>query len=148
MVDYVRTRVVKEAVEARLLGYPGVHAVAIGPKITGGQRTGEPSILVFLVRKRPLLELAPEEVLPPEINRVKRTSSRWACRTWQRLTERRTVRCWAGSPCSRKAGLTGHARLLRHDAGHAAEGGGHHLRARRRSAAGGTYEQCQGQPSA
>jgi hypothetical protein len=38
MVDYVRTRAVKEAVEARLLGYPGVHAVAIGPKITGGQR--------------------------------------------------------------------------------------------------------------
>jgi hypothetical protein len=71
MVDYVQTRAVKEAVEARLLGYPGVHAVAIGPKITGGQRTGEPSILVFLVRKRPLSELAPEEVLPPEIDGVK-----------------------------------------------------------------------------
>jgi hypothetical protein len=71
MVDYVRTGAVKEAVEARLLLYPGVHAVAIGPKITGGQRTEEPSIMVFLVRKRPLSELAPEEVVPSEIDGVK-----------------------------------------------------------------------------
>ena len=71
MVDYARTRAVKEAVEARLLMYPGVHAVGIGPKITDGQRTDEPSIMVFLTQKRPLSELAPEGVVPAEIDGAK-----------------------------------------------------------------------------
>ena len=71
MVDYARTGAVKEAVQARLLLYPGVHAVGIGPKITGGRRTDEPSIMVFLVRKRPPSELAPEDLVPAEIDGVK-----------------------------------------------------------------------------
>jgi hypothetical protein len=71
MVDYARTRAVMRAAEGRLLLHPGVHAVGVGQKITGGQRTDEPAIIVFLVKKRPLSELAPEEVVPPEIDGVK-----------------------------------------------------------------------------
>lgn len=71
MVDYTRTRAVMRGAEGRLLLFPGVHAVGVGQKIVGGQRTDEPAIIVFLVKKRPLSELAPEDVVPPEINGVK-----------------------------------------------------------------------------
>jgi hypothetical protein len=71
MSDYDRIRVVKEAVQARLITLPGVHAVGVGAKMVNGQRTDEPSIVVFLVKKMPLAELPPENVIPAEIDGVK-----------------------------------------------------------------------------
>jgi hypothetical protein len=48
-----------------------VHAVGVGPKIVGGEQTSEPAILVFLVKKKPLTEIPPNEVVPPEVEGVK-----------------------------------------------------------------------------
>jgi len=70
-IDYLKILKVKEEAEARLLTIPGVHGVGIGAKIVRQQPTAEPSIMVFLVKKRPLAELAPSEVIPPDIDGVK-----------------------------------------------------------------------------
>jgi hypothetical protein len=66
--DYIA---VKERVVDRLLAIPGVHAVGVGDKLTGGERTGETSIRVYVMRKRPLAEVVPEERVPPEIEGVR-----------------------------------------------------------------------------
>jgi hypothetical protein len=70
MPEYDQVLKVKEDAEARLRTIPGVHAVGIGRKVLGGEPTGELSIVVFLVNKKPLDRLAPEEVVPPEIDGV------------------------------------------------------------------------------
>lgn len=71
MPDFEQVLTVKRAVENRLLGLPGVHAVGVGAKTVGGQRTAEPSIVVYLVEKKPLSALRPVEIIPPEIDGVK-----------------------------------------------------------------------------
>jgi hypothetical protein len=68
---FARVHAVKEAAQARLLAIPGVHAVGIGPKWVDGKPTTEPAIGVVLVRKRPLAEVPPDEVIPAEIDGVK-----------------------------------------------------------------------------
>jgi hypothetical protein len=62
---------VKKAALGRLLAIPGVHAVGIGSKIVGGKPTDEPSIMVFVVKKKPASELPPDHVIPAEIEGVK-----------------------------------------------------------------------------
>jgi hypothetical protein len=69
--DFDRILPIKRAAQGRLLTLPGVHSVGIGLKIVAGQRTEEPAIMVFVVRKRSLPELRPDEVIPPEIEGVK-----------------------------------------------------------------------------
>ncbi|MDI3331558.1 MAG: hypothetical protein QJR09_12630 [Micrococcus sp.] len=64
-------RPVKEAIEDELLARPGVVGVDIGDKVSGGENTGEPSILVFVRQKKPREALPPEDVIPPEVNGVK-----------------------------------------------------------------------------
>src|SRR5713226_6261732 len=71
MKDFEKVRDIKRAAQGGLLAIPGVHAVGVGAKIVGGQRTQEISIMVYLVKKKPLSELRPEEVIPPEIDGVK-----------------------------------------------------------------------------
>lgn len=71
MADFDRILSVKNAVEAKLRKYPGVHAVGIGHKITAGKKTGEMSIAVFVTRKRALSDLQPHEVVPTEIDGIK-----------------------------------------------------------------------------
>jgi len=71
MPDFEHIRPVKERVEAKLRTYPGVHAVGIGEKYVDGKPTGEPSILVLVVEKKPLGQLKPEEVVPSEIEGIK-----------------------------------------------------------------------------
>jgi hypothetical protein len=56
-MDIDRILAIKSAAQGRLRALPGVHAVAIGPKISGGQQTGELSIIVYTVKKKPLAEL-------------------------------------------------------------------------------------------
>lgn len=53
------------------MAIPGVHAVGIGSKIVAGQRTSETAIMVFVVRKKPVSDLRPEEIIPAEIDGVK-----------------------------------------------------------------------------
>jgi hypothetical protein len=68
--DYGRVRAVKQTAQGGLLAIPEVHAVGIGPKVTNGQRTGVPSIIVFLTRKLPSAEIRAEHVVPAEIDGV------------------------------------------------------------------------------
>ena len=49
----------------------GVHAVGIGKKVTGGVRTEEIGLTIFVTRKRALDELNDEAVVPPLFEGVK-----------------------------------------------------------------------------
>jgi hypothetical protein len=71
VTDFTRIRAVKKSAQSRLMAIPGVHAVGIGAKYVGGQPTQEPAIIVFVVKKKLLSELAANEVVPPEIDGVK-----------------------------------------------------------------------------
>jgi hypothetical protein len=61
---------VKADATARLLAIPNVILVGIGPKVVGGQATGEPAIRVFVRRKLPADEVPPDELIPPVIDGV------------------------------------------------------------------------------
>src|ERR1039457_5496113 len=69
--DLDRIRAIKKGVQGRLLAIPGVHAVGIGSKIVAGNRTEEPAIMVFVVKKKPSSELPREHLIPPEIEGIK-----------------------------------------------------------------------------
>ncbi|WP_260735074.1 trypsin-like serine protease [Tunturiibacter lichenicola] len=71
MPDYQQLVKVKEDAETRLRAIPGVHAVGISKKSVRGKSTDELAIAVFLVDKKPLERLSPEEVIPPEIDGFK-----------------------------------------------------------------------------
>jgi len=61
---------VKNRREAHLLTLPNVVGVGIGLKETGGEFTDQLAIVVNVRRKKPLAELAPQDVVPPEIDGV------------------------------------------------------------------------------
>jgi hypothetical protein len=71
MPDFDQVGEIKARVQGRLFGIPGVHAVGVGHKIVNGQRTDDVAIMVFVVKKKPISELSPKEVIPPEIDGVK-----------------------------------------------------------------------------
>ena len=71
MPEFDQIAKVKRDAEAQLRTIPGVHAVGIGKKSVGGQFTDELSINVFVVEKKPLAQLSPAEIIPPEIEGVK-----------------------------------------------------------------------------
>ena len=71
MPDFGKIRDVKARARQRLLAIPGVHCVAIGPKIVAGQLTAEPVIVVFVTKKKPSAEISPAEVIPAEIEGIK-----------------------------------------------------------------------------
>lgn len=71
MPDFGKIRDVKARARQRLLAIPGVHCVAIGPKMVAGQLTAEPVIAVFVTKKKPLAEVSPADVIPPEIEGIK-----------------------------------------------------------------------------
>lgn len=71
MPDFETVREIKARVQGRLFGFSGVHAVGVGHKIVNGRRTDDVSIMVFVVRKKPLTELKSEDVIPPEIEGIK-----------------------------------------------------------------------------
>ncbi len=64
-------RPVKERVEDELIARPGVVGVDIDEKETGGEKTGELSIVVYVAQKKPKGELTEAEQVPAEINGVK-----------------------------------------------------------------------------
>jgi hypothetical protein len=62
---------IKEEAEKVLFKIPGVHGVGIGHKHTKGKYTSELSIKVYVLRKKALQEIPPEEMIPAEIEGVK-----------------------------------------------------------------------------
>ena len=70
MTDFAAVLDAKERAKARLLAIPGVHAVGIGHKWVAGSATAQPSIMVLTEKKKPLAEVPPEEVIPPEIEGI------------------------------------------------------------------------------
>lgn len=71
MPDFATVLEVKQRAKARLLAIPGVHAVGIGNKWIKGSATREPAIMILVVKKKPLSEVPPAEVIPDEIDGVK-----------------------------------------------------------------------------
>jgi hypothetical protein len=55
---------------ARVMGRPGVTSVRVGYKTVGGRRTDRLAVVVGVERKRPLSDLSPDEVIPPEVDGV------------------------------------------------------------------------------
>jgi len=64
-------RPVKESVEDRLIATPGVVGVDIAEKETGGKKTGELSIVVFVEKKKPKSKLGKDALIPKEIDGVR-----------------------------------------------------------------------------
>ena len=64
-------RPVKEQVEEELLAKNHVVGVDIDEKETGGEKTGELSIVVFVDSKQPLSKVARADRVPPEVQGVK-----------------------------------------------------------------------------
>lgn len=58
----------KKRIEEELLALPNVHAVDIGEKITGGEPTGELSIVVYVDKKK---DVAAKSTVPEEVDGVK-----------------------------------------------------------------------------
>src|SRR4051794_40653232 len=61
---------IKARAAAVLMTWPGVTAVGIGGRERGGRPTGEVVLKVFVVRKRPLSDLAADRVLPLDFEGV------------------------------------------------------------------------------
>jgi hypothetical protein len=68
--DHEAIRLVKEAVEDRLLAIPGVNFVEVSEKHSGGRPTGELSITVHLTKKKPAAQLPADERIPPKIDGI------------------------------------------------------------------------------
>ena len=65
--DRAVIRPVKRAVEDQLLDLPGVTAVDIGDRRTGGRRTGQQGIVVSVRRKRRADQLPPAALVPADV---------------------------------------------------------------------------------
>ncbi len=62
-----RLKTVKEAHEAELLRKPNVVGVGIGLRKRGGEMTNEPVIVVSVTRKLPSAQLAPQDIVPRDL---------------------------------------------------------------------------------
>ncbi len=65
-----RLRVVKDMYEADLMQKPNVVGVGIGLRQRKGELTGEPAIVVSVTYKPPASMMAPEDVIPSELDGV------------------------------------------------------------------------------
>ena len=55
---------------ANLLSKPGVYAVGLGEKISGGKRTGKRALICSIAKKKPLAQLAQDELIPQDIEGI------------------------------------------------------------------------------
>jgi hypothetical protein len=69
-VPLEQIKAVKQAHQDRLMGYPNVVGVAIGRRQVGGKPTHELALIVMVTQKLALDKLAPEDVLPKQIEGV------------------------------------------------------------------------------
>ncbi len=68
--DLERLRIIKSAHEADLMSKANVVGVGIGLRQRDGELTNEPVIVVSVVHKTPLSQLAPDDVIPRELEGV------------------------------------------------------------------------------
>ena len=68
MVTEDEALAIKTRVASQLLALPGVTAVGLGSKETGGRPTGELALKVFVTVKRPADQVAAAELIPGEID--------------------------------------------------------------------------------
>lgn len=68
--DYQRAQAVKERYEKELMMKANVLGVGIGLHKRAGEPTGGVSLVVMVTHKVPLDQLAPEDVIPSEIDGV------------------------------------------------------------------------------
>ena len=68
--DLEQVRVVKVAYEADLMRKANVVGVGIGLRQQGGNPTGELAIVVSVTRKVPLAQVAPDDVIPRELEQI------------------------------------------------------------------------------
>lgn len=68
---YAHIKAVKQAHQDRLMRCANVVGVAIGRRIVGGETTDEAVLVVMVSKKVPADQLAPEDLLPREIEGVK-----------------------------------------------------------------------------
>jgi hypothetical protein len=61
---------IKDRAAEQLMRLPGVNGVGIGGRVRGGKPTGEVVLKVFVGEKKPLSDLAPGEVVPPQFEGV------------------------------------------------------------------------------
>jgi len=69
-VSVRRAQRLKEANAERLRRFPNVTGVGVGLQEVGGRRTSTVAIRVYVARKLPVAELAPQDVLPSEVDGV------------------------------------------------------------------------------
>jgi hypothetical protein len=65
-----KARVVKQAHEAELLGMPNVVGVGVGLRQQGGMTQNIVSLVVLVRQKKPSTQLAPEQMIPAELEGV------------------------------------------------------------------------------
>jgi hypothetical protein len=68
---------IKNDAHDRLFSIPGVRAVGLGGKVSGGKPIGEFSIIVYIGKKKERGQLRGEETIPSEINGVKTDVVEW-----------------------------------------------------------------------
>src|ERR1035438_4719461 len=68
MVTENEALAIKTRVAPQLLALPGVTAVGLGSKETGGRPTGELALKVFVTIKRPADQLTADELIPAEVD--------------------------------------------------------------------------------
>ncbi len=67
MPDWEHDEARIEAASQAVLKIPGVHSVYLGPRYRNGRKTGEMALCVLVRTKRPLEEVAPRDLVPPEV---------------------------------------------------------------------------------
>ena len=65
-----RLRIVKDLYETDLMGKPNVVGVGIGMRQREGRLTDELAIVVSVTQKVPICEVAPDDVIPAELDGV------------------------------------------------------------------------------
>ena len=68
--EFERLRAVKALYEDDLMSKANVVGVGIGLRHRGGELTGEPAIVVSVVDKVPPSQLAPDDVIPRELDGI------------------------------------------------------------------------------
>jgi hypothetical protein len=67
---FERANAVKRAHQAELMGKANVVGVGIGYRTIGGQPTVDIAVVVMVTKKVPSKELAPQDIVPDEIDGV------------------------------------------------------------------------------
>jgi hypothetical protein len=68
--DIEQARAIKNAYQAELMSKANVVGVGVGYRTIGGMRTDEIALVVLVTKKVPRVHLAPEDIVPDEIDGI------------------------------------------------------------------------------